>query len=324
MNNSNSNNLTGGRRAVRSLSSIVDFAVLLIFGFLLIFAGYSLWDAHEVYQAGDSSQYEMYKPTVESTLSFDELRAMNPDVFGWITVYDTKIDYPLVKPKTSNNDYLSRNVKGEIDAPGSIFLDYRNHEDFSDFNTIIFGHHMAERAMFGDLDLFLEQQFFDTHQYGNLFYGGQNHGVEFFAMLQADAYDSEIYSAGIFDEALKQNYLNHLYETARFTRSTTVTPQDHIILLSTCSADITNGRFILVGKILDHEVANPFPEESKKEAQTGRFDIFNVWNSFMKLPILLWILILLVLIVLTYLAYRGSRRHDEKRSERAQSSPKNR
>lgn len=314
MNNSNSNNLTSGRRAVRSLSSIVDFAVLLIFAFLLIFAGYSLWDAHQVYQAGDSSQYEMYKPTVDDTLSFDELRAMNPDVMGWLTIYGTKIDYPLVKPKTSNDEYLSRNAKGEIDAPGAIFLDYRNKEDFSDFNTIIFGHHMAQSAMFGDLDLFLEQEFFDTHQYGNLFYGGRNHGIELFAMLQVDAYDKVVYSVGITDEFQKQHYLNHIYEIARFVRNSPVTTQDHIILLSTCSADITNGRFILVGKILDHEVANPFPEEeSKKEAQTGRFDIFNVWNSFMKLPIWMWILILIALILLTWFLYRFEKRRSARK-----------
>ena len=112
-----------------------------------------------------------------------------------------------------------------------------------------------------------------------------------------------------------QNAIDYIKEKAYFWRDgTVITPQDHIVILSTCSADITNGRFILVGKILDHTVANPFPEEVRET--DARIDIVNSLNSILKLPAWQWILILLAIILLIYLAYRLSRRRDERKHEK--------
>ena len=103
------------KRFVRTLSRTVDNAVLLTLLVILVLAAYSLWDSHQVFAEADAEKYETYKPVAEEdTKSFDELRAMNPDVLGWITIYDTKIDYPLVQSKTSNSEYLSRNPEKEF------------------------------------------------------------------------------------------------------------------------------------------------------------------------------------------------------------------
>ena len=118
------NNKTFGKKMIQSLSRAVDNAVLLLLLVCLIFAGYSLWDTHKVYEDASSAKYETYKPvSEEETKSFEELRAMNPDVLGWITIYDTMIDYPLVQSKVSNNEYLSRNPEKEFESSGSIYLD---------------------------------------------------------------------------------------------------------------------------------------------------------------------------------------------------------
>ena len=351
-----------GKRIVRTLSRTVDNAVLLTLLVCLMFAAYALWDTHQLLAAADANNYQTYKPTNEETKSFEDFRAMNNDVIGWLTIYDTTIDYPVVRSPKSNDDYLSKNPEGNWEGSGSLFLDHHNKADFSDFNTIIFGHHMAGPAMFGELDEFLNKDFFDKHEYANLYYSdtglqmlqstsgsgnsiqdmtyeftsyqGRNHGVQFFAMIQADGHDSAIYHVPSTTVEAKQATLQKIADYAIQVRNLQtgetrqlgkagaaqptktgavdpsffgVTENDHIVLLSTCSADITNGRFVLCGKILDHEVPNPFPEEKKEQRVLG-IDVGKVLDTVLKLSLWQWLLILIVLIILLGILYRAERR----------------
>ena len=291
------------KRIIRSLSGTVDFIVLALLIAAIIFALYALWDSHQVFAAADSTRYEQYKPTADDTISFDELREMNPDVIGWLTVYDTKIDYPVVNSKNSNDDYLSRNPLGEIEASGSLFNDYRNSKNFADFNTIIFGHHMAERAMFGDIDLFLEKDFFDSHEYGNLFFRGYDHGIQIFSIMIIDAHEQTIYSVPATTAEAKQDYLDYIQSHTKYGRDVKVTTEDQIVLLSTCSEDITNGRYVLAAKILDRPVKNPFPEE-ETEHNRANIDVFDLFDQWLMLPAWQWIFVLLFLILIVFALWR--------------------
>ena len=344
------------KKVVRTLSRTVDNAVLLTLLVCLIFAAYALWDTHQLLAAADANNYSTYKPSTEETKSFDDFRAMNNDVIGWLTVYDSTIDYPVVRSPKSNDDYLSKNPEGNWEGSGSLFLDHDNKADFSDFNTIIYGHHMAGPAMFGEIDEFLNKDYFDKHEYANLFYSetglelvqsngatglqyefvnyqGRNHGVQIFAMIQADGHDSTIYSVPSTTVEAKQATLQKIADYAVMVRNLQtgetrqlgkagaaaptkigtvdpsffgVTENDHIVLMSTCSADITNGRFVLCGKILDHEVPNPFPEEEKEQRILG-IDVGKVLGTMLKLPLWQWIIILILLTILLGLLYYAER-----------------
>ena len=369
MSNPQNNN---GKRIVRTLSRTVDNAVLLTLLVLLVFAAYALWDTHQLLAAANANNYQTYKPTNEETKSFEDFRAMNNDVIGWLTIYDTTIDYPVVRSPKSNDDYLSKNPEGEWEGSGSLFLDHNNKADFSDFNTIIFGHHMAGPAMFGQLDEFLNKDFFDKHEYANLYYSdgglelvqntnsnpgavqqielhyeftnyqGRNHGIQFFAMIQADGHDSAIYSVPSTTVEAKQATLQKIADYAVMVRNLQtgetrqlgkagaaaptktgsvdpsffgVTENDRIVLMSTCSADITNGRFVLCGKILDNEVPNPFPEEENEQKILG-IDVGKVLDTVLKLPLWQWILLLILLIILLGLLYYAERYRLKKKKER--------
>ena len=353
------------KRIVRTLSRTVDNAVLLTLLVCLMFAAYALWDTHQMLAAADANNYQTYKPSAEETKSFEDLRAMNNDVIGWLTIYDTTIDYPVLRSPSSNDDYLSKNPEGEWEGSGSLFLDHHNKADFSDYNTIIFGHHMAGPAMFGQLDEFLNKDFFDKHEYANLFYSenglqmvqnngtaglqyefvnyqGRNHGVQIFAMIQADGHDSAIYNVPSIRIEAKQATLQKIADYAIMVRNLQtgetrqlgkagaaaptktgsvdpdffgVTENDRIVLMSTCSADITNGRFVLVGKILDNEVPNPFPEEEKEQRILG-IDVGKVLDTMLKLPLWQWIIILILLIILLGLLYYAERYRLKKKKER--------
>lgn len=102
------------------------------------------------------------------------------------------MDYPIVQSE-DNSTYLMRNPRGEYSLSGSIFMDYMNQKDFSDFNTIIYGHHMDGGAMFGDFDQYLDQSFADSHLYGNIFTNGKDYGLELFAFLELVHYNTGLY-----------------------------------------------------------------------------------------------------------------------------------
>ncbi len=312
----------------RVLNEIFDLIFIALMLFLLVFAAYSKFDTDSLYGKADPKQWIEYKPDFpDDVLSFEELQELNSEVLGWITIYDTNIDYPIVQHIKNNSKYLNHDAKGEPSSAGAIYLDYRNNPDFSDFNTIIYGHHMAENKMFGDIDKFLDKDFFDKHEFGNLYANGINNGIQFLAMLEADGYNWDIYAPGIQDETERLEYLNHLYDSALYVRgvdlskdrkalkqglTSPITPNDHIVLLSTCSADITNGRFVLVGKILDHPVENPYPKTEMQKKDNGTIDAYSIMNTFGKLPVWEWILILVLLIILVLILYLLSRRKGEK------------
>lgn len=276
------------KRAIGFLDGVVNFIALTMVVSIMLLAGYSLWDAGQIYHAAETTAYIAYIPTQEDTRSFDELRAINPEVIGWIRVNETEINYPLLQAE-DNSKYVSTDVEGNYSLSGAIFLHCGNAPNFGDFNNIIYGHHMEKRRMFGDMELFSDKAFFDDHPYGNLFFDGHDHGVEFFAFVMVDAYDDLflLVKPGTQEDhasfdARRQAYLDGIYEKAMYTREMEITTEDHLVLLSTCTSDITNGRHILVGRLSDtvypeaEEAVNMGTGVDQLDAMLGRMSLW-IW-----------------------------------------------
>ncbi len=251
-----------GRKLIRLLDSAVNFVVLSTLLILLAYGCYALWDSQQLYAAADNAQYEIFKPKGEDSASFEELRAVNPEVFGWLTVYGTNIDYPLTQGQ-DNEKYVNTAADGTYSLSGSLFLDFRNRQDFSDFNSIIYGHHMEKKAMFGEISSFRDRTFFDRHRYGKLYCGGREWGLEFCAFLEIDAYD-ELYIPAVAADQ-QQGYLERIRSLARNLCPEPEGEQPRLVLLSTCTTTSTNGRHVLVGWLTDTVQPDPFyrePEET--------------------------------------------------------------
>ena len=177
-------------------------------------------------------------------------------------MYGTHIDYPLLHT-TNNETYLNTDVYGAYALSGAIFLDSINSAHFTDFNSIIYGHHMEKETMFGEVGYFSDKDYFDTRRYGNLFFDNKHHGLEFFAFIHTDAYDASIYDAALTGEDRAQAYLANLFAKATHTRAVEISPADRIVLLSTCSGATTNGRDILAAKITDEVFENEFIKDER-------------------------------------------------------------
>ena len=310
-----------GKKVVAVLNSIVNLAVLFSMLLLILFGSYALWDSNQLFKAADSSLYSMYKPTTEENVSFKDLQKTNKDIFGWLTVYGTNIDYPLLQGET-NEKYLSKNIHGEYTVSGSLFLDYRNSQNFTDFNSIIYGHHMEKDVMFGEIEHFSGRTYFDEHKFGNLFYDGKDHGIEFFAFLEVDAYDTSVYNVAV-PERLSSQYLNNLLTLAKNTREIGVTASDKIVLLSTCTSDTTNGRHILVGRIKKETYSDTFKEHAVNGDVNKRTDNPDFLERLKQIPVWIWIILIILVLFVAFIVYKkvskkmqgtnnkGTKRHEQ-------------
>jgi sortase B len=237
---------------------LLNAAISLMFVVALLFGGFGLWDTWNIYhKAGVDSELLKYKPTAtgEDTPNptLEDLQKINKDVCAWLTVDDTNIDYPVVQGET-NLDYLNRAVDKSFSLSGSIFLDYRNANDFSDRYSLIYGHHMEGGVMFGELPNFLESDYFQSHTTGTVFTTEHTYYIRWFACLETDAYDSMIYNLTDYsDQDSIAELLSYLEDSAAQYRDIGVSASDRLIALSTCAEAATDGRVILIGRLSGNE-----------------------------------------------------------------------
>jgi sortase B len=233
---------------------ILNAAIALLLIVALLFGGFGLWDTWQLYRnAGVSADILKYKPTStepdEPNPSLEELQKINPDVCAWLTVDDTNIDYPVVQGQ-SNSEYLNLAVDKTFSLSGSIFLDCGNARDFTDFYSLIYGHHMIGGMMFGDLPNFTEKDYFQAHTTGTLALPDRTLYIEWFACLETTAYDGMMFSPTAYTDAEEQSkLLDYVADTATQYRDIGVSVSDQLVALSTCAEAGTDGRVILVGRL---------------------------------------------------------------------------
>lgn len=242
-------------RVARGADRVITAFSVAFLSLVLLFACYALWDTWRIYEgAGIDEDLLKYKPTLENGgEGLAELMKINPDVCAWLTVDDTDIDYPVVQG-SDNYKYLNTDVKGEFSLSGSIFLDCRNARDFSDSYSLVYGHHMEGGSMFGALDAFLDEGYFDGHAEGTLFLPNKVYGIELFALVEVDAYDDQVFAPGNLGQSEMADLLERIQGEAIRYRDIGVGPEDRIIALSTCSEAGTNGRVVVFGRLDELEI----------------------------------------------------------------------
>jgi sortase B len=249
-----------GKRVVKALNSAINYALVAFLCLPLLMGCYALWDSHVVYERAETVQWMPYKPTEPEPLSFWELQRINPEVRAWHSVYGTSIEYPVCQASQQTEaKYLTTDAKGDYSLSGALFMEVANAPDFSDFNTIVYGHHMQNEVMFGSITNFEDGEYFDAHRYGELFANDTYYGLEFFCYLDADAYDKTIYRLVSTNTAEREEYLSLLHQRARHWRDDVQASEaERILILSTCASGSTNGRAILIARMCGERFTNPF------------------------------------------------------------------
>lgn len=180
-------------------------------------------------------------------LSYDEYRAINSDVIGWIKIDNTNIDYPIVKSH-DNIDYLTQNAEKEASKAGAIFMDYRC--SVNDSHVIIYGHNMSKsKIMFAQLSNYGNRSFYDANRTFKVTFGDKTYTYKVFAVYSVDVDDADYMAVdeNFGSSAAFADYMNNtLAAHSIFPVDTTIGENDHVITLSTCThTNYANGRFVI-------------------------------------------------------------------------------
>ena len=211
----------------------------------------------DAYKVSSSESNQSANTKVDVPVDFAALKKINQDVYAWINVPGTPVDYPILQSE-KNEYYLNRNIEKEWSVYGCIFSETYNSKDFSDFNTLLYGHNMKNETMFGSLKRFRDASFFEENRYINVYTENRILKYEIFA---ACTWDNKHILANR-DFSLPENctaYLEEIFAVrdmnSQVSKEIEVTANDRIITLSTCMNDKTK-RFIVSG-VLIYDSQNP-------------------------------------------------------------------
>lgn len=220
-------------------NSILDKMYDAVFILLFLIGAYFIVDSYLVYNAATVDNALAYKPTEGNPENLMGLE----NAVAWITIDNTTIDYPIMQGK-DNIEYLNKDSFGAYSLSGSIFLDSRNSPKFTDSYSLVYGHHMSGGYMFGALDNFADEKYFDEHRTGALIVDGQFYEIETIAFYHTDANESIIFNLDI--EANRNDFLKEKADIFKGNDG------GRIIALSTCTSPTSTKRTVLFVRILEN------------------------------------------------------------------------
>jgi sortase B len=189
------------------------------------------------------------------TVDFAVLQAQNPDIVGWIYSEGTVINYPILQGE-DNQQYLRRLYDGTKSTLGSIFLDFRNLSDFSDLNSLVYGHNIRSGQMFASLSDYRDQAYYEEHPVIWLLTPDKDYRIDLLAGLVVPS-DSEVYEIYSYPEELLAG-LEYVCSESTFDPGVVdLEAVERIVTLSTCSYDYNDARYVVIGSL--KELADPDP-----------------------------------------------------------------
>lgn len=240
------------KKVIRILDKCEDGILFLLCMFLFLIGLYALIDSYLVYQHANDDSLLKFKPGYEGE---EPNREIQGNMVAWLTIEDTKIDYPVMQGET-NEEYLNKDPYGDYSLSGSIFLDSRNAADFSDSYSLIYGHHMEGKHMFGELHSYLKENYFGKHRKGELTVGEQKFKIELFAAVTVEATQPIIFNPTEHTEAELLAYIEKnadIYDPAVIE---TKKEGDRLLALSTCKYPDSVERVVVFGRLRPAEKEN--------------------------------------------------------------------
>lgn len=231
---------------------------------LIVCIGILGYDFYQT-QSGKNIGSDYTKPTnttqenlAENPIDFKKLQKTNSDIYSWIKIDGTNIDYPILNPNGKSNDYyLRKNIKGEYDSQGVIFTENYNSTDWSDRVTPVYGHNIwTKGTMFYELRNFREEKFFKKHREIVIYAPQRKLTYEIYSAFEYD--DRHIMNSFDFEDDKSFNLfvgetLNPVSLSKNIIQNESIGTNDKLIVLSTCIKDKENSRYLVVGKLIKDE-----------------------------------------------------------------------
>ena len=198
----------------------------------------------------DQEKSQQTKLSADLPVNIAEIQKEMPDVYGWIEIPGTKVNYPVVQREDDNLYYLDRTPEGSSNIEGSIFSEDYNRRDFTDPVTVLYGHNMKNGDMFGELHLFEDKSFFDANRDLYIYLKDKKLTYRIFAAVLFD--NRHIMQS--YDFSSEDSFLLFIREimSIRNMRSNvdgdvSILPTDKILTLSTCHGMGSDYRYLVLG-----------------------------------------------------------------------------
>lgn len=207
--------------------------------------------SQQVNQAREEEQTPANGTEIQA--AYADLYKQNPDLFGWIRIEDTSLDYPVMFTPDDPEYYLHRAFDKTYSSSGVPFLDVNYYDGCG--NYLIYGHNMKRGSMFADLLSYEEQSFWEQHpiiMFDTLYEHGEYEVIAaFYSQIYPDDAQgvfryyqyTDLTNKTVFDEYLSQVKASALYDT-----EINADYGDTLLTLSTCAYHTENGRFVVVAK----------------------------------------------------------------------------
>lgn len=219
----------------------------IILTLILTFSVISIYIKLSEYKKADTV-YNDIRENTKNKNKHQELYNKNVDYRFWIKVKNTNIDYPVVQGN-DNEFYLTHDFYKNALPSGSIFMDYRNNFE-NDKSIIVYGHHMRNKTMFGELVNFKDESFFKENNLVEIEYKGKNYTYEIFSVYIADLDNKDYLKTDFNTNGEFKDYLNYIIERSIYKSDINLDISDKIITLYTCSYEFKDARTIVHAKLI--------------------------------------------------------------------------
>lgn len=191
----------------------------------------------------------------QSPIDFENLKASNEDIYAWISIPDTTIDYPIAQHPTDDSYYLNHGADGIYSEYGCPYTELSDNRKFIEFNTVIYGHNMNNGSMFGGLHDFEDEDFFKEHR--TLYIYTEEHTFTY-TIFAAVMY-SDVHIPYYFDDDVEEDrnaFLQSLRtdiveDRSIYYEDMDVTSDSKIVTLSTCDRKLRDNRFLVVAVMIE-------------------------------------------------------------------------
>ncbi|MBF0781102.1 MULTISPECIES: class B sortase [unclassified Granulicatella] len=191
-----------------------------------------------------------------NTLSFEQVREeilikqeKNRDMYAWLRIENTKIDYPIMQHDSDDVFYLTHDVNGDRTYYGAIFTERVNQKSFDDTVTIVYGHAMKDESMFGSLKNYLNRAFFNENR--RVLVNTAHETLEYDIFAAYVFTDDHLYHTFQLGEPTKiEEYVSHIPEYASKYQGYYIptdfhVSKDKLLILSTCDWQISGKRYVV-------------------------------------------------------------------------------
>lgn len=255
--------VTGAKKKKGNIFSMI---VLAIAASVFVFSLFMLVDSLLPYFKGGQEYDEVRKLAIQHEteddgeeerflVDFNLLKEQNEDTIAWIRMDEPSvISYPVVKSK-DNNEYLTKTFTANDNKLGAIFMDMNCSSDFSDRNTIIYGHHMSVGGeMFSELDSYADADFCREYPYFYIYTSDNKVRTYqvFAAGIVKDTAKNYTLSFGSDEEFL--DYLSTCKASSNYAVNIDLDKDSKIVTLSTCTNVNEDERFIVQGVLFKEEM----------------------------------------------------------------------